>query len=108
MIPVHTTETSTTFSVYVQPRSSRATIVGSHSGMLKIKLTAPPVSGAANKQCLQLLAKALGLPKSSLSIDAGHTSRKKQIRIQHGSGERSPSQQRALQQKISELAEKPA
>lgn len=69
------------FEVYVQPRSSVNAIIGCHDQTLKIKLTAPPVGGAANKQCIQLLAKVLGLPKSSLTIVSGQTSRRKRIGI---------------------------
>jgi uncharacterized protein (TIGR00251 family) len=69
------------FEAFVQPRSSASAIVGIHDQALKIKLTSPPVGGAANKQCIQLLAKSLGLPKSAVSISSGHTSRRKKICI---------------------------
>ena len=104
MIAVNTTEQAITFNVYVLPRSSKTAIVGTHLDAIKIKLTAPPVGGAANKQCIQLLAKALGLPKSALSIDAGQASRRKQIRIQSVHGPWRPSQKRALEKKIVEMA----
>jgi uncharacterized protein len=71
-----------TFSVYVQPRASKCAIVGAHQEALKVKLTAPPVEGAANKQCIELLAKALTVPKSRLTITGGLSSRHKQIRLQ--------------------------
>ncbi|MFZ0724625.1 MAG: DUF167 domain-containing protein, partial [Desulfobacterales bacterium] len=48
---------------------------------LKIKLTAPPVEGAANTLCLKFLARRLGLPRSSLEIVSGHTSRTKLILV---------------------------
>jgi uncharacterized protein (TIGR00251 family) len=86
MIAIKASRQAITFKVVVQPRSSKAAIVGTHLDMLKIKLTAAPVDGAANKQCLQLIAKALGLPKSWLSIDTGQTGRQKQIRIQPRKG----------------------
>ncbi len=79
MIHIDTTSRGLTFTVQVLPRSAKVNIVGSHQGALKIKLTAPPVGGAANKQCIQVLAKALGLPKSALSIVRGETSRIKQV-----------------------------
>ena len=69
------------FRVHVQPRSSRNQVVGLHGDALKIKLTAPPVEGAANAACIAFLADALGLPKSALSIVAGHTGRRKTIAI---------------------------
>jgi hypothetical protein len=87
MITIKTTPDELTFSVYVQPRASRVSVAGTHAGALKIRLTAPPADGAANKQCLKMLAEALGLPKTSLTIAAGQASRSKQIRIKplHGS-----------------------
>jgi uncharacterized protein (TIGR00251 family) len=81
MFKITQTDESLTFSVYVQPRASACTIVGEHQDALKIKLTAPPVSGAANKQCIAVLAKALSIPKSQIQITAGHSHRQKQITI---------------------------
>jgi len=68
-----------TFTVRVQPRSSRNRIEGRHGDALKIRLTARPVDDAANRMCIAFLAKALGVRKSSLSILSGHTSRTKRI-----------------------------
>jgi uncharacterized protein (TIGR00251 family) len=107
MIAIKASRQAITFKVVVQPRSSKAAIVGTHLDMLKIKLTAAPVDGAANKQCLQLIAKALGLPKSWLSIDTGQTGRQKQIRIQPRKGLWDASELKALQRKIRALAENP-
>ncbi len=81
MIAVESTSRGLIFTVHVLPRSSRSVIVGEHQGGLKIKLKAPPVEGAANKECLRLLAKTLGLPKSALAIVAGKSSRRKRICI---------------------------
>jgi len=67
------------FKVFIQPRSSKNMIVGLYGDALKIKLKAPPVDGAANKMCIQYLAKCLKVPKSSLEIISGHTSRSKMI-----------------------------
>lgn len=106
MIAIKTSPQAVTFKVVVLPRSSRAAIVGTHLDMLKIKLTAAPVDGAANKQCLQLLAKALGIPKTRLKIDSGQTSRQKQIRIQPGKDRWNASEQKALKLKIRALAGK--
>ena len=67
------------FNVYVQPRSSKNMIVGLHGDSLKIKVTAPPVEGAANKACIKFLAKCLSVSASSLEITAGRNSRTKTI-----------------------------
>ncbi|MFP4584222.1 MAG: DUF167 domain-containing protein, partial [Desulfococcaceae bacterium] len=59
------------FKVRVQPKSARNQIVGLHEDALKVKLTAPPVDGAANKACVAFLAKTLGVSKSSVEIVSG-------------------------------------
>lgn len=69
------------FSVFVQPRSSKNVVSGSYGESIKIKLTAPPVDNAANKMCIQFLSKTLGVPKSSMEIVSGHTGRKKHILV---------------------------
>ena len=66
-------------NVYVQPRSAKNAVAGVHNQALKIRLTAPPVDGAANKMCLQFLARQLKVPKSALQIESGHSSRRKTI-----------------------------
>jgi len=65
--------------VIVQPRSSKNMIAGQHGDALKIKLTAPPVDGAANKMCIQHLAKWLNVSNSSIEIISGHSSRTKRL-----------------------------
>lgn len=69
------------FRVYVQPRASKNVVVGPHNGALKVKLTAPPVGGAANKMCIAFFAKTLGVPKSSVEILSGQTSRSKTVLV---------------------------
>lgn len=69
------------FAVFVQPRASRNEVVGLHGDAVKIRLTAPPVEGKANKMCAAFLSKALGVPKSAVEIVAGQTGRTKQVKI---------------------------
>jgi uncharacterized protein len=76
------------FRVYVQPRASKNEVVGPHNGALKVKLTAPPVGGAANKMCIAIFAKALGVPKSAVEIIAGQTSRSKTVLVRGEERER--------------------
>lgn len=66
-------------TLYVQPRSSKNEIKGLHGDALKLRITAPPVDDAANRMCIEFLAKYLGLPKSSLEIISGKNSRKKKL-----------------------------
>ena len=67
------------FKVFVQPKSSKNMITGIYGDAIKIKLTAPPVDGAANKMCIKFFAKCLKVPKISLEIISGHTSRTKYV-----------------------------
>jgi uncharacterized protein (TIGR00251 family) len=70
-----------TVAVRIQPRASKNGVSRMEDGTLKIRLTAPPVDGAANEALVAYLAKALGVSKSSVEIVSGHTSREKRIRI---------------------------
>jgi uncharacterized protein len=70
------------FSVHVQPRASRCEICGPKDGELRLRLTSPPVEDAANKQCVELIAKALGVAKSRVVIKAGAKSRHKVVRVE--------------------------
>ena len=78
---IQETDKGLVFKVKVQPKSSKNKISGLHGDALKIRLTAPPVEGEANKMCLAFLAKSLGVSKSSLEILAGQSSRDKRILI---------------------------
>ena len=106
MLTIKETPEGLTFSIYVQPRASKVAIVGLHADALKIKLTAPPAEGAANKQCIQVLAKALDLPKSALTITAGQTSRTKQILVKPFGGPLTPEWLKALKDRLKALAQK--
>ena len=70
-----------TFTVHVQPRASRSEICGVQGDELKLRLTSPPVEDAANKLCIDFLAKKLGVAKSSVTMIAGGRSRHKIIRV---------------------------
>ena len=70
---------SITFKVRIQPRAKKNTVVGLMGDALKIKITAPPVDGAANVMCIKFLADLLNLPQSALEIITGKTGREKII-----------------------------
>ncbi|NTU63454.1 MAG: YggU family protein [Chloroflexi bacterium] len=70
-----------TFSVRVVPRSSRNQIVGVESGALKVRLTAPPVEGAANTALIEFVAEWLGVKRSAVSIISGDKARNKLVRV---------------------------
>ncbi|ACD94141.1 DUF167 domain-containing protein [Trichlorobacter lovleyi] len=67
--------------VFVQPRASRNQFCGIHEGELKLRLTSPPVDGAANECCREFLAKQLKVPKSAVTLISGDSSRHKRLRI---------------------------
>lgn len=67
--------------VKVQPRSSRNQVAGEQNGVLKIKLTAPPVDGEANAALIDFLAAYLQLPRRDISLVKGETSRHKIVEI---------------------------
>jgi uncharacterized protein (TIGR00251 family) len=70
-----------TFEVRVVPRSARSEIVGEHGGALKVKLTSPPVEGAANEELMRLLSKELGVARSYIDVVSGHASKTKRVRV---------------------------
>lgn len=78
---IRETKNGLAFDIHVNPHASRAQIAGISEGLLKVKVTAPPVEGAANDACIELLAKKLGLKKSRMKISAGARGRKKTILI---------------------------
>ncbi len=81
MIKVLTNKDSITFEVRVLPRSSKSEIVGEFREALKIKINAPPVDGAANKELINVLSKNFGVSKSSVEIVSGETSKTKRVKI---------------------------
>ncbi len=89
--------------VFVQPKASKNSIAGIHSDALKIKLTAPPVEGAANKMCLKYLAKCLEVSPSSLDIVSGHNSRTKRILIRLENDTVSGNEKKLLIEKLLRL-----
>ena len=69
------------FEVQVQPRSSRAEINGVQDGALRVRLTAPPVEGAANRQCIELLSRKMKIPKRAIRIASGASARRKRLKV---------------------------
>ena len=65
----------------MQPRASRNRLEGVHGDQLRIRLTAPPVDGAANAACIAFLAKSFGVHRAQVRIEAGTKSRDKLIHV---------------------------
>jgi len=87
MILVQQDGATASFRIRLQPKASRDTIVGEVDGILRLRVTAPPVEGRANEACLRLLAKALDLPISRLRIGIGEHARVKTIRVTDASAD---------------------
>ncbi|MGZ0710145.1 DUF167 domain-containing protein [Coraliomargarita sp. W4R53] len=86
---------TTELDVRVIPNASRDVVVGWHAGALKVKVSAQPESGKANKAVCALLAKELKLQKRAVSVVRGATSQTKRVEIvglsEEGVRERFPS-----------------
>jgi uncharacterized protein (TIGR00251 family) len=65
----------------VQPRASRDAILGWQDGVLRVRVTAPPVEGAANAAVVALVAKALGVAPSTVRVVGGERGRDKRVRV---------------------------
>ena len=81
MIPVNETAKGTTFAVKVHPRARKNAITGAVGDALKLALTAPPVEGRANQAVIEFFAELFAIPRSSVTIASGETSRNKVVRI---------------------------
>ena len=65
----------------VQPRASRTELAGRHGDALKVRISAPPVDGAANDALVRFLADWLAVPRSSVRLEAGATGRTKILAV---------------------------
>jgi hypothetical protein len=81
MVAIQNSPNGATFAVRVRARAKKNAITGKVGDALKLALAAPPVDGKANDACIDFLAKLLKLPRSSVTIAAGQTSRNKVIRV---------------------------
>ncbi len=67
--------------IHLQPKAKQDEVAGPHGDRLKIRITAPPVDGKANKHLCRFLASQFKVPKSRVSLEAGTSSRDKKLRI---------------------------
>jgi len=79
VIPLHESDAGVRFAVRVHPRAKKDAITGEMGDALKVSLTAPPVEGRANEACIEFFARLLKVPRSSVSIASGRSSRNKVI-----------------------------
>ena len=84
------------FKILVQPRAAKNQVAGLYGEAVKVRLTAPPVEGKANKACTAFLAKSLGVAKSAVEIVSGRTARAKTVKIACTDAERAEIRRRVL------------
>ena len=81
MIRTYESASGATFAVKVHPRAKKNAITGEVGLALKVSLTAPPIEGRANQACIDFFAKLLKVPRTSVTIASGRSSRSKTIRV---------------------------
>ena len=81
LMVIHETSEGVTFPIRVQPRASRCECAGVQDGAVRLKITAPPVEGRANEECVRLLAETLKLRKRQITILTGLKSRNKVVAV---------------------------
>ena len=81
MVPLQESAGGVAFAVKVHPRAQKNAITGELGDALKVSLTAPPIEGRANQACVEFFANLLKVPRSSVTIASGQTSRNKVIRV---------------------------
>ena len=70
-----------TFNVRVVPRAARSEIIGECDGSLRVRVAAAPEDGAANEELMRILARSLNVPRTSVAIIAGPSSKLKRVAI---------------------------
>ena len=82
VIPIQESATGgISFQLKLHPRAKKNAITGALGDALKLSLTAPPVEGRANDACVEFFSRLLKVPRSSITIASGQSSRLKVIRI---------------------------
>jgi uncharacterized protein (TIGR00251 family) len=71
----------TLIQLYIQPGAKSTEITGLHDGRLKIKISAPPRDGEANREIIHFLSKILGVKKSDVEILRGEKGRSKDVYV---------------------------
>ena len=67
--------------VHVMPNARTTQVYGLHDGALRVRLHAPPVDGKANQELLAWLARELKVPRASIELIRGDSTRRKQLRL---------------------------
>jgi uncharacterized protein (TIGR00251 family) len=80
-LDLRTTDAGITLRVRVQPRASKDALSGERDGALVVRLTAPPVEGAANEALARLLGEVLGVAPSAVRVVRGAAARSKVVSV---------------------------
>jgi uncharacterized protein (TIGR00251 family) len=75
-------------AVYIQPGASKTGLAGTHDGLVKVRIAAPPVENAANRALIDFIAERLGIAKRCVRIVSGTTNRRKVLELQGVTAER--------------------
>jgi len=81
MIKIEDSRGGVSFAVKVHPRAKKNALTGELGDALKVSLATPPIEGRANEACVEFFAKLLKVPRSSVTIASGQTSRNKVIYV---------------------------
>ncbi len=69
-------------TVHVQPCAKKTEVVGWHGDALKIRVSAPPMNGAANIELIRFVASVAGVPRTAVQIVGGAAGRRKRVTVQ--------------------------
>src|SRR5262249_48752797 len=81
MVPVNETSGGVTFTVKVHPRARKDAVTGVVGDALKLALPAPPLEGRANQAVVEFFDDLFEIPRASVTIASGETSRVKRILV---------------------------
>jgi hypothetical protein len=70
-----------TLALRVQPRAARDEIAGLHGDRLKVRITAPPVDGAANEHLCRFMARVFAVPAARVTLLRGTSGRDKLVSV---------------------------
>lgn len=81
MAPIEQTAEGVRLRIKAVPRATRSEVAGLHGDVVRIRLAAPPVDGAANEELIRFLSDTLSVPHTAIRLVSGQTSRSKVITI---------------------------
>lgn len=79
--PISTTADGIRLHLRIQPRASREEVAGVAGDAIRVRLTAPPVEGAANERLVRFLAARLAVSRAAVALISGHTGRTKVVEV---------------------------